>query len=116
MNNMSMRVILLSSFSLMIIALIVVSGLGYVSMNKSADAIVQTERSEALMEKIILVEKHVLKSMNYANIYVNTKNSSDLSLYSKESDKTLQIYTPAVKSPLSNFLIIREIADLDNPR
>ena len=61
MNNMSMKAILLSSFSVMVLALIAVSGISYMAMSTSADAIVEVERTDAVMADVVTLEKSVLR-------------------------------------------------------
>jgi len=90
MNNMSMRAILLSSFGVMIVALMAVSGISYMAMNTSASAIVEVEHTDALMADVATVEKTVLKAVDFANIFASTKDKNVFDKYMQESNKVQQ--------------------------
>ena len=119
MNNMSMRQILLSSFGAMIVALIVVNGISYMAMNRSASAIVEVERTDALMANVATVEKSVLKAVNYSDIYSISKENVDLQKYMSESDATakalVHLQSKIQNKTLKNTLakMNQDIADIN---
>jgi len=87
---MSMKAILLSSFSVMILALITVGGIGYEGMQVSKACVNDIVSIDTIVKKTGVVEKSILKDMVVAVEYAHTKSPQDLSKFKQEEQKTLQ--------------------------
>ena len=90
MNNMSIRAILLSAFSVMIIALVAIFGLGFTALGTSADGVVEIVRTNSLVEDIATTEKHVLESVVFSLDFSRTKDKSKLLMYQNISKKVMK--------------------------
>jgi len=90
MNNMNMKSILLSSFSLIIIALIAIYSLSFIALNSSVASLKEIDKTNKLTQDIVKVEKYVLGGICVADNYIITKNSEDLKEYKLLSNEALQ--------------------------
>ncbi len=75
MKNMSMKSILLSAFSVMIAALIVIYTLAFLALGSSSEGIVEIEHYDVLTSEIMAAEKDILKGVGFAAMYVALKET-----------------------------------------
>ncbi len=87
MNNMSIRAILLSSFAVMIIAMSVIFSLGFIALDKSADGVIETERTSFLMADVTTTEKSILEGVALSLSYEATGDTRELQKYQLILDK-----------------------------
>ncbi len=87
MNNMSIRKILLGSFSIMIFLLIVVGGIAFISMNTSKKDIYNVANHSKLFSSLAIIERHILEGEIRANIYIDKNNINDYNKFKNLSQK-----------------------------
>ncbi len=104
MNNMGIRAILLSAFSVMIIALVAIFGLGFTALETSADGVVEIVRTNSLVEDIATTEKHVLESVVFSLDFSRTKDKSKLLMYQNISKKVMKKINSIAKKIKNNEL------------
>jgi len=108
MNNMNMKTILLSGFSVIIVALVAVYSLSFFAISKSASGVKSIEKTDVLVSHIVDVEKSILKSINFANIYFLTKDQKDLQNY-KIVINSAKRKMDELKNSLENELMLQDI-------
>ena len=89
MNNMSIKSILLSSFSLIVIALIAIYSLSFIALSSSINSLYAIDKTNKIMQDVIKVEKYVLSGICVADNYIVTKDSDDLTKYTILSDEAI---------------------------
>ena len=90
MNNMSMRAILLSSFGVMIVALMVVGGIGYDGMHTATSCVNDIVKIDTTVKKVTAIGKSILEDITLATDYDHTKSATELSKFDNHTEKTLQ--------------------------
>ncbi len=87
---MSIRAILLSSFAVMIVAMSAIFSLGFIALDKSADGVIETERTSLLMADITTTEKRILESVAFSMSYKATGDKGEFQKYQDVSDKAMK--------------------------
>ncbi len=85
-----MRAILLSSFGVMIVALMVVGGIGYSGMHTATSCVNDIVKIDITVKKVTTVEKSIMKDVTLAADYGHTKSIAELSKFESHDEKTLQ--------------------------
>ena len=93
MNNMSIRGILLGAFSAMIVALVIIVGVGYSGLTSSVNSILQVKAKGKVVEAIATSEKELLQAIAYANAALLIQDDTT----NKEYVRELQQAKDAVK-------------------
>ena len=91
MNNMSMKAILLSAFTVMVVGLIAIFSLGVIALNSSAEGVTEIAKTDAFMADVTTTEKSTLEGVTSAMIYATTGDKDTLIKYQNASDKAMQL-------------------------
>ena len=90
MKNMSMKSILLSSFSVMVLAIAVIFGLAFIALGASSESIKEIEQTNALVADVTTTQKHILQAIGLAATYAITQDSTDFAKYQRVIDLAKQ--------------------------
>ena len=75
---------------MMIIAMSVIFSLGFIALDKSADGVIETERTSFLMADITTTEKYILEGLALSLSYEFTDDKAELQKYQVVSDKAIK--------------------------
>ncbi len=108
MNNMSMRKILLISFSMMILLLGLNIVVAFKAIGSSEEGIGQIKESEELLERLARIEKEALEGISWANLYMTSGDSRSLERYREHlaaTGQNVQLLASKLKeSPFAELL------------
>ncbi|WP_457594262.1 methyl-accepting chemotaxis protein [Hydrogenimonas sp.] len=116
MNNMSMRKILLVSFAAMIVLLAVNVFLAIKAINISEKGIGQIKQSELLLEDVARIQKYMLESISWANIYLTSADPASLENYKKaktEAHTDLKALLSKLEDPKLRNLLEKAGKDME---
>jgi len=106
-----MKLILLSAFSVMIIALVGIYSLAFFALGASADGITEIERTDMLVAEVTMTQKYILEGVGLAAAYVITNESSDFSKYQKCSNRAMR-YIDKLKTKLTDKKLMNTITKI----
>ncbi len=88
MSNMSIKQILLGSFTIMILFLGINVGISISATTTASKGVVQLEQTSTLVESITTAEKYILEGVAWANTYISTSEKEDFAMYEKLSKES----------------------------